>query len=568
MFIAYSFVMRYHEPPRRSAFSYLLPFIIIIGIGFGAFFGLRQYLFSSIILEPGSGSALARVSSIEGSSAFIVPWGLENRMKLGVGHALNKGDVVSTEKSTRIEVVLFDGSKLRLNEDTAMYFSRLEYAKPYHISLNVVRGEVYIDTEKISHNGSDFIVISPKMILQADDTAFFVDTFPTEKVRVLEGVLNVSVFHVTGERKEPLTSFVARSGEEVILDSATIDIFSTGGRYFPRRFDAADVSENESLLTSSSWRAFELKVPEENAEVSVSDESSGKGNEEVFEESNYGNVSIVLPNKNEVVGSSITITGYYDKDRIQKIFVNDKQALLKKSNEMWEALVTLSAGDKSIEVISEDNDGKKRLVEKRSIKVDAEPPRIPEIIDPVLDKNNRAEVYGESIVITGRAHSDIARITVTADTHPPYELRKYAPGDDLFYYKASKTIGNLHDGSNVYTIQYYDEYDNVSTSTITLLLLPKEYEGVGLFDGDVTVQIIEPAESPYRTKKSSIFIRGLIFEKIQNIFINDHSVSFDDGDSGFSFEASLQLGENPFVIGFESINGEKQTVGVVTVIRE
>ena len=112
---------------------------------------------------------------------------------------------------------------------------------------------------------------------------------------------------------------------------------------------------------------------------------------------------------------------------------------------------------------------KKRLVERRSVKVDDTPPIIPDIIDPAFDENNRVEVYSDSIVIAGRAHSDIASIFITADSHPPYRLKKYSSGDDLFYYKASTDIGNFHEGVNVYTIQFFDEFDNVSTVTLTLI---------------------------------------------------------------------------------------------------
>jgi hypothetical protein len=155
----------------------------------------------------------------------------------------------------------------------------------------------------------------------------------------------------------------------------------------------------------------------------------------------------------------------------------------------------MTSKDKEIEVISYDMEEKKRLVERRSVKVDDTPPTVPEIIDPALDENNKAEIQGDSVVITGRAHSDIAWISVTADSHPPYRLKKYSPGDDLFYYKASKDIGNFHGGPNVYTLQFFDEFGNVSTATVTLMGTEPVEEEAGGEPAEPSAEDSEPEEA-------------------------------------------------------------------------
>lgn len=469
--------MRYNEPPKKSVFSYLLPFLIIIVLGIGTFFGVRNYLFSSIVFEPNSEDASVKVTAVIGDRAYMVPWGLEDRRKIREGFSVSKGDVVSTEKGSRVELTLFDGSKVRLNEDTVVHFSRVENKKIFHISLNVLRGEVYIDANEIAHEKSDFIVTSPQMISRADGVIFTIDTFPTEYVRVLEGLLRTSIFHLVNERKEPLTTVTMREGEEVVLDVGTIESLSNGEDYYPRRYDVVNEGDVDEIVRrergNDEWYLFEggqeWKEGDESEEHQDEEQEGSEGQEEEeLEESDYGNVSIITPHVNALVGSNVLVTGYYDKDRIEKLVVNGKQAVLDVKDEMWEVKITMTSNEKEIEVFSYDMEEKKRLVERRSVKVDDTPPIIPDIIDPDLDENNRAEVSSSSIVIAGRAHSDIAWITVTTDGYPPYRLKKYSPGDDLFYYKASTDIGNFHEGANIYTIQFFDEFGNVSTLTVTL----------------------------------------------------------------------------------------------------
>ena len=259
-----------------------------------------------------------------------------------------------------------------------------------------------------------------------------------------------------------------------------IDTLASGENYYPQRFDIIDESNVDAIIerekNNRKWYLFEggqewggrSEQREYQENQGREEGQEDKQEDEFLEESDYGNVSIITPHLNAFVGANVLVTGYYDKGRIEKIVVNGKQAILDSDDEMWEVKIAMASGEKEIEVISYDMEEKKRLVEKRLVKVDGEAPSVPDIIAPDLDENNRAEILGESVVITGRAHSDIAQIFVTADSHSPYRLKKYSPGDDLFYYKASKEIGNFHEGSNIYTLQFFDEFGNISTITITL----------------------------------------------------------------------------------------------------
>jgi hypothetical protein len=551
--------------------------LVIIVLGVGTFFGIRQYLFSSVVLQPEPRDALLRVTRVEGQNVYIVPWGLEDRRRLFAGYAVTKGDVVSTEKGSRLEIILFDGSKIRVNEDTTLYFSRLESGKPSHVSLNLLQGEIYIDTEELNHDDSDFIVITPQMISQSDGATFVIDTFPIEKVRVLEGVLKTSVFHVIGERKEPLTSVTLRIGEEISLDTDTVETLLSGEDYYPERFDVVENVYSDPLevleeTSQPAWYNWDYSEGVEGAEgeesevgdlggVSEIGEDTGVSENEYLEESDFGNVSVIQPHEDQRVGSQVTVTGYFDKDRIAKIFVNGKQAVMDEEKEVWEASVTLTKREREIEVISEDMDGIKRVADRRTVDVDDEPPYIPEIIEPALDENNRGEVYGDSVVITGRAHSDIAYIIVTADSHAPYRLQKYSPGDDLYYYKASSAIGNLHEGSNIYTLQFFDSFENVSTLTVTLVSSTKPSPD------DPLITIHEPPDSSYVTTDSEITVRGTIHREVKTLYVNEDVIELE-GAEEFSLIRPLEVGENVFSIDVEGLSGERYKVGTFTIIRE
>lgn len=506
-----------------------------------------------------------KVDHIYGDNAFIVPWGMESRRKLGADFSINKGDIVSTEKGAKISLLMNDGSVIRLNEDTVIYFSRLE-SKPKHVSLNVVQGEIYIETTPLLSAKEDFIVVSPRMISQVDATTALIDTFPVEKTKVLRGTLSTRIFHLVQDRKEPLVSAVIHAGEEVSLEADVINAMVEGEDFYPRRFDDSGLDADGMPLVS--WYDFVSggAVVAAGAEAEAPSSDSTESAEVLVADS--GSVSISLPHEGAQVGATVTVSGRYDHERIAKIFVNDRQADLNVQEESWQAYILLSSSVPEIIVNAEDIDGNMRSVGKRSVSVDDKPPTIPDIIEPEVDENGRGQAYGDSIVITGRAHHDIAKISVTADTHSPYQLMKYSPGDDLFYYKASKSIGNLHDGSNVYTIQFFDEFGNVSTKTLTITLLRQEYEGIGVFSNDQPIQIVEPSQSPYRTAEETVSVRGVILSDVQKILVNGEPVVLDGTTSEFTYSATVGIGENPLVFSVENSLSEIVDVGVLTIIRE
>jgi hypothetical protein len=273
-----------------------------------------------------------------------------------------------------------------------------------------------------------------------------------------------------------------------------------------------------------------------------------------------------VPAVGSTVGLEALVSGKYSKG-VRSVLVNDKPAVFDPSLFTWSIVTRLTSEDTHINVVSEDDNGVRRLVESRPVKIDNLPPKSPEFLQPQFDTQLRASIYDDSVVITGRAHSDIATISVVSDSQPAYQLKKYSQGDELFYYRAAKDLGNLHDGRNVYTFQFFDAFGNVVSKTVNI------FANVSL-DADVAnnlsfITLNEPfLSSPYHTTESTLHVSARVSPDIRKIYLNESPVDYDPHTLLLDISVQLESGENPLIFSAETQDGILTDVLVYTIIRE
>jgi len=478
---------RIPNPPRKSLFSYLLPFLIIIGMGV-----LVTLVYNFMTSKPTLPELMkdAKVYvSIENGGAQANAWGKTSLAEVRNGDTLFQGDTITTGNDSRVVLNFFDKSIVRLGADTKLILNTLRADESgQQVTVTLERGSAWV-VKNSADSASDFVFVTANTISSLNDTIMAVDVLNGyENVYVINGKASLNVVQedkITNKNKS-LQKFELETGEQILFNAEKIAALASGG-YIPP-VQAGDTGtlvsgtgDNVKELTfrepisesfrTSEWFTYNASLDGdlfvfENETVANSDANKEDTQTEKPAEENLSEEILTLtsPKENDVFNiNKVILTGRAWGEKVQKVMVNNKVAELKDG--VWSCGMTLDQeGANSFAIVAYDAEDGKLKELKVGVVYDITPPAKPVIVKP---EDNSTQTNAEGFVIEGTATADTQKVVMTDSAQNfAYTLSAYLPGETTWKYNARASFGNLKEGENTYNVVAIDKAGNKSEATV------------------------------------------------------------------------------------------------------
>lgn len=577
--------MYYKRPPRKSVFSYLMPFFVIGVIFTGVVFGWKSL--NQVLITDNKSTTNEKVFlNIESGSAKAMTLAKNEWQNAPDKIYLYKGEKLKTGSDGRVTLTFFDQSILRMDTDTEVEFTTLKKKNDTdNIEVDLKGGNLWAKIERINDPNSTFSITTELLTIDTRGAVLAVAAPGT--VYVMEGNAQIGVKY----EDDVIKTYTVGIGQQFTVDSEGAASIKRGG-------DAEVVFALSEIFKKTNWYRWNVKKDgaisafEESGltdEANMADEGADSTTDETAtddteasadELANVGRlVYITKPSKNtETNESSITVEGNYDTEKISAVYIDGKKTTVTGESKWKLAGLKLSIeGDNEFKVEAEDTNGNKTTLDSLVIVYDKTPPEAPEITKPL-------PVEGEDTVVIEGVEQEITG-TVSDDTHAviinDYRLAKYVPGSGEFLYYAKVEYGNLKEGENEFKVIAEDKAGNQSDETLLVLELTKEALDAAGADpeadatdptaSDTTdttsntsaslpsatstggVKITAPNGGESFTSNETEFeIAGTVPETTAVVKVNDYALSlFKEGDTTFKYRAYASIGN--LVIGEKNV---------------
>ena len=469
---------------RKSSVDYLLPFLMIVGLGIIVVLGFQ--LFSSF-QKGQQGDVYFYVAQ---GSAKVLPYGETEWDTAFSGTKFLIGDSLKTSQSGRAVLEFFNGTIVRIDKDTAITL----------VDLNIQPGRedilIKLDNGNLWLNGNKsqgvqeayYEVRTSNMKVKAKGTIFEVEGDETEVVRVYDGDVEADIYVKSNGRERIADTVSVGVGQEITLDEATLNAYAQNKapsvlKAISDEFeDTIWFSWNEREDVSPTDFGKSKRVVEE-----IDEEKTDGEEEESMEEvtTELGAPKITDPATSEITieDDELTISGTVDKGTAQVIVeVNGDEHILGKFAEgdtSWDYNISLAIGNietgkNTYKVYAVNENGDKSASSRVIVNLEK-----PEITDPLEDpevltfndeKSNVVTV--DEVIVEGKV-SGAEKIVVN-----DYTLSAFQPGDTTWKYFARESVGNLKPGENEYEIYAIDEEGNKSEIVKFTIIYEKEEDAV------------------------------------------------------------------------------------------
>jgi hypothetical protein len=204
---------------RKRPFEYLLPFLIFVGVGVIGVLGFQ--LWNS--LQGAKGDVYFYIAA---GKAKMLEYGVKEWETAYSGTKMFLGDSVKTSMGSRGVLQFFNGTVVRMDEDTEIVITDITKRSDVEkIGMTLNHGNVWIN--KVQTEGvdeSDFQVRTSHLQVSDVGTVFEVESNTVETVRVIQGSVNVQILD-TDEKKTLLDTVQVGVGQEMNLDEAILKAF-------------------------------------------------------------------------------------------------------------------------------------------------------------------------------------------------------------------------------------------------------------------------------------------------------------------------------------------------------
>jgi hypothetical protein len=464
---------------RKSPIDYLLPFLMILGLGIIIVLVLQLW---SSWGKAGQGDIYFYV--VEGQ-AKILPYGKAEWDQAYSGTKFLIGDSLKTSRSGKAVIEFFNGTIVRIGDDTSITLSDVE-KKPDKetIVLTLDDGELWLNGKKSQGVKEAFYEVrTSNTTVKAMGTAFEVESNGLdEAVRVFSGEVTVDILVSSNGTKRVADTKSVGVGQELILDEASLKAFADNNS--PSVLQA--LSDEFKDTEWYKWNVKEDKdptrfgrVPEE---LNVEEEEMEEETEEE-EVAEIGAPEITSPESASVSlseGESLKVTGTIPEIAAEiKVKVNGEEQDVPGFEagdavfeyEISEKEENVEAGENIYVFYAVDADGKKGGTisltvnyEKEVIEIEGEltAPK------PVTFNGSTSSTVTDSEVVIKGTVSGAAKVVVN-----DYTLSAFKPGDTEWAYYAKESLGNLVPGENEYEVYALDENDNKSEITEFTIIYEK-----------------------------------------------------------------------------------------------
>lgn len=482
---------------RKKPLDYLLPFLILVSVGVIIVLGAQLVVNWG---KQGKGDVFFYVAE---GKAKILPFGNTDWDNAFSGTRLLLGDSLKTSSSGKTVLSFFNGTIIRMGDDTAVTLSDVTKDTDKEIiALNLDNGVIWVNGEKSEGvREAHYEVRTKNMNVKATGTVFEVESDGVEIVRVFDGEVEVDIIVEVDGNERVADTIPVGVGQEVYIDDAAIKAFEDNKE--PSVLNAVsdefkktdwykwNIREDKSPtdFSSSSKSTIDFEDDEEledaddddadddvDAEEDTDDEEDDTENN--LDEGAVKAPKILQPSDTTISTGKVTISGTVGSD-VEKVVVEaDIDGLLdsytlsqfKSGDTVWsynvsEQFGNLQKGDNTYYVYAYDSENNKSEAAKITITWgesddDSDIELDDDLTDPkVLTYNgsSSSEVTEDTVTISGSIKG-AAKVVVNG-----YTLSKFQPGDASWSYIASESLGNLKPGENTYSVYGVDPDGNKST---------------------------------------------------------------------------------------------------------
>ena len=483
---------------RKTPLDYLLPFLILVGIGVIAILAFQ--LWSNFQKQN---KADVYFYIVEGKSE-VLPYGQQAWDRAFSGTKFLLGDSLKTSVAGKAVLEFFNGTIIRLGNDTTMTLKDLvKEPEKESIITYLENGTVWVNAHKSEGVKEAFYEVdTPHLAVKAKGTIFAVESGVAEVVRVLDGEVTVDI-KITIDGKERIANTIKVSvGQEIVLDAAAIKAFENNqnlsilqglGDDFkqsdwyqwnvtedrsPSEFGASSGQNNQTnseqtqtvtqqTLTSTEQTSQETQETTETQTTQVTQETQATVSSDTLSISKPPSGSVTIKDDHYTI-SGTAVAGVTKIVVDQKIASNTSSYTLQKfkaGDSTWVYNVSvassnLQAGTNVYNFSSYDATGKKSdpveitlIYEKNSVTI-SDP-----LTAPVVKTFNgsTSSTVETGIVQVSGSIKGAEKLVVNG-----YALSKFKPGDTTWNYFATETAGNLKPGVNTYQVYGVDENGNKS----------------------------------------------------------------------------------------------------------
>jgi hypothetical protein len=455
-------------------------------------------------------------SSLEESAEVYIATGKAEKQSYGEpdfadmlsGELLLEGDKVRSLKNSRTVLNFFDETIVRLDQNSMVSLEDVTIDDSGDIiKLKVMAGQVWVYKKKSAKAGSQVVVDTNYLTVNAVGTAFGVKSGLPESVNVTEGNVLISVHEFDSVDKNVVEEVNIATGQEFIMDSIAYDSF------LKREIPAvvAAVSDKTKKSTWYKWNTVQDQNPFSMKPYSLVDATDSEDGSEA--DSNLVAVTsngpkVTFPKNGEILNTdTVNITGTVPSEA-QKVVVISYDAEpptpyvlkgfkpgdatfkyiakydlengnMKKGNNRYEIFYVDENGEESDKTVLEfvySTDAADTPPTTESVK-ETETPATVEVLEylspaKLLTVNEQPFVNNFTLtesrgLIEGQIGTWAKSVVVNG-----YKLEQYTPYSGSFVYILSDGFGTLKPGENKITVSGFDK-DGKKSVPVTFTVVKK-----------------------------------------------------------------------------------------------
>jgi hypothetical protein len=505
---------------RKGPIDYVLPFLMLVGLGIILILGYQ--IWSNFDKQNKSDVYFY----VPQGKARLLPYGTAAWDEAYSGTKLRLGDALKTSSLGRVVMEFFNGTVVRLGEDSAATLVDLVKETDHEeIVLKLDNGKLWVKGQKSPGvREARYEVRTAHMKVKAKGTVFEVESDSHETVRVLEGDVDVDILVKTNGQERVADTVQVGVGQELVLDEASLKAFESslspsvimaiGEEFKDTPWFRWNMSEDESPTNFASTQASTMEhsstsVPDSQegqgsfAPVTSTEETSSTSNTQEVDESNNNNFGEGTPDITSPLTSTSTVTNGKSvlegtvPAGTEKVIVEstvggvtDSYTLskFKKGETTWsynvsEVIGNLKKGDNVYRVYAVDADGNKSDPATVTIVYEKEKVDITDaLVAPAVTSFNGSSsstVTTDVVKIVGSVKG-AEKVVVNG-----YTLGAFQAGATSWSYSAKEALGNLKPGVNDYEVYAIDEEGNKS-AVVKFTITYNKPAGSGTTTGGTT----------------------------------------------------------------------------------
>ena len=564
-FVTYFIMSRRRRPHvrrQKRSLEYLWPFLLII---FGGIILVLIVQFAWSFLDQREVELKNKIYlDLAAGEAEMLPWGQTTWIRAYDEQLVLEGDMLAMERESRGTLEFYNGSHVRMDEETKVNIEAIETDKDLdEIELELRTGTMWLNVQDEVEDALRMVVLTDNLRVTSYGTVFEVGITDRETVRVMEGEVLVEVLEQESDREVVLEQIKVGVGQEITITAADMETIM------------ARQPVNLLAALDDEWKTTDWYSWNDSADVGML----------------VAMVEVTEDPAEVETTATVTLEGELPEEE---------------------------ASEEVVEEIEEEE-----IVEEvEEEEYDPTPPEVVVSIPAFSPRTLDAEEDELPFSMRGTASSNTASIVVTSYTASgaasPYTLQHFQSGDVTWRYGISEEYGNIREGRNLFTIvatnvsgvrsealeiiievpegfldqsaneesaQSEDEAE-VDESTeveaeaeeVTEEDLVEEEAALeaeeDVVEEEVAPEVVEPLTAPavtslngtpldgtYSTSAASVLVLGTVDDNAVNVYVNGFKLTkFVAGSGEWSYYCEDQhlnydVGTNTYVVYVEDADG-------------